>query len=121
MGAGPITHWTVLSDVTMECNNHDQWKLTQLQICQQNVNKSLVTQGDLLHQLNPKAFDIVAIQEPYLYHNHNMCVNLHWYTLYPKEHYVEPEKTRSIIFINKWITTDSWIQVDFGLSDVTAV
>jgi len=63
----------------------------------------------------------MAIQEPYLDCNHNTCANPHWYTLYPKEHYVEPEKTTSIIFINKWITTDSWIQVDFSSSDVTAV
>src|SRR5882724_4468437 len=94
---------------------------TQLQIHQQNVNKSLVAQGDLLHRLDPKSFDIVAIQEPYLDCNHNTHANLHWCKLYPKEHYIEPEKTRSIIFINKQIATDSWIQVDFGLSDVTAV
>ena len=67
-------------------------KSTQLWIRQQNVNKSLVAQGDLLHQLDPKEFEIVAIQEPYLDCNHNMRANLHWYTLHPKEHYVEPEK-----------------------------
>src|SRR5882724_9323639 len=94
---------------------------TQLRIRQQNVNKSLVAQGDLLHRLDPKAFDIVAIQEPYLDRNHNTHANTHWYTLYPKEHYIEPEKTRSIIFVNKRIATDSWIQVDFSLSDMTVV
>jgi len=42
-----------------------------LLICQQNVNKSLVAQGDLLNQLNPDNCNIAAIQEPYLDANHN--------------------------------------------------
>src|SRR5882724_11095775 len=41
--------------------------------------------------------------------------------VYPKEHYMTPEKMSSIIFINKQLATDSWFQVDFGSSDITAV
>jgi len=41
--------------------------------------------------------------------------------VYPKEHYVKPEKTRYIIFVNKHISTDSWIQVNFGLLEVAAI
>ena len=66
---------------------------TYLQIQQQKVNKSSVVQGDFLHQLDPRLFNIEAIQEPYLDHNHNTHASPHWYTVYPKEHYVQPEKT----------------------------
>src|SRR5882724_6057656 len=50
-----------------------------------------------------------------------MCMSLHWYTIYPKEHYIAPEKTRYIIFVNKLIATDSWTQVDFASLDISAV
>src|SRR5882724_13134698 len=96
-------------------------RTTQLQLCQQNTNKLLVAQSKFLHQLDPNAYDIVALQEPYLDHNHNMCANPYWYTVYPKEHYMTPEKTRSTIFINKQIATDLWFQVYFSSSDITAV
>jgi len=48
-------------------------------------------------------------------------MSLHWYTIYPKEHYIAPEKMRSIIFVNKRIATDLWTQVDFASSDVSVV
>jgi len=79
-----------------------------------------VAQGDFLHQLDPNTYDIVALQELYLDHNHNMHVNPYWYMVYPKEHYTTPEKMRSIIFINKRIATHSWLQVNFSSSDITA-
>ena len=93
----------------------------QLRICQQNINKSLVAQTDLLHRLDPNTYNIAALQEPYLDHNNNTHANPHWYTIYPMEHYIAPEKTISIIFLNKCIATDSWTQVDFASSDVSAV
>src|SRR5882724_9512806 len=92
-----------------------------LLICQRNVKKLLVAQGDLLNQLNPNNCDIAAIQEPYLDANHNSCATHHWYTIYPKEHYITPARTRSIILVNKWITTEAWVQVDLGSPDVTTV
>ena len=93
----------------------------QLWLHQQNMNKLLVAQSDFLHQLDPNAYDIAALQEPYLDHNHNTCVNPYWYTVYPKEHYMTPKKTRSTIFINKRLATDSWFQVDFSSKDITTV
>ena len=92
-----------------------------LWICQQNVNKSLVAQSDILHQLDPNIYDIAAIQELYLNHNHNTCTNLHWYTVYPKEHYTVPYKTRSIMLVNMHMATDSWAQVNFSMSGMTVI
>jgi len=94
---------------------------TQFSIQQQNINKSLVTQSDLLHQLNLVTFNICAIQEPYLDHLHNSCTTPHWFTVYPKEHYTNPGKTQSLLLVNRRIATDAWSQVDFGSSDITSV
>src|SRR5882672_4156311 len=85
------------------------------------MNKSLVAQSDFLHQLDPNTYDIGAIQEPYLDHLHNSRATHHWFTVYPKEHYCRPEKTRALLLVNKHIATDAWSQVDFGSSDITAI
>jgi len=77
----------------------------QVKICQQNVNKSLVTQSNLLHRLNPDKCDVCTIQEPYLDHLHNSCATPSWFTIYPNEHYTTPEKTRSLILVNKHMST----------------
>jgi len=43
----------------------------QVKIRQQNVNKSLTAQSNLLHWLDPTEYYMATIQEPYLNHNHN--------------------------------------------------
>jgi len=78
-------------------------------------------QSDLLHQLNPDIYDFAVIQEPYLDSNHNSCANHHWYMVYPKEHYITPSWTRSIILVNNWLVTDAWSQVDMGSPDMMAL
>src|SRR5882672_1282842 len=93
----------------------------RIKIRQQNLNKSLSTQCDILHQLNPNKYDVAAIQEPYLNFNHNSHATHNWYTIYPEKHYVESNKTRYLLLINKRMPSDSWFQVDFASSDVTAV
>src|SRR5882724_8942126 len=111
-----MTHPT--ANITL--NNYAD-KLTRLHIQQQNTNKSLVTQSNILHQLDPRKYDLGMIQEPYLDHFHNSHANHHWYAIYPKEHYTNPADMRSLILVNKWLATDSWLQVDFSSSDMTAI
>jgi len=96
-------------------------RATELSIRQQNINKSLTAQNNFLHQLNPDVYDLGAIQEPYLDHCHNSHASHHWYTIYHKEHYVTPTKTRLLMLVNKHLATDTWSQVGCGLSDITAV
>jgi len=92
-----------------------------IKIRQQNLNRSLTTQCDLLHQLNPNEYNIATIQEPYLIFNHNSRATHNWYTVYLMKHYIQPNKTRSLLLINKRIPADSWSQVYFASSDVTAI
>src|SRR5882672_7572494 len=94
---------------------------TSLSIWQQNTNKSLIAQSDFLHYLDPSTYDLGAVQEPYLDHLHNSCASGHWYTIYPKEHYTHPTRTRSLLLINKCIASNTWSQVGFGSSDITAI
>src|SRR5882724_1116176 len=96
-------------------------RTAQITICQQNLNKTLTAQCDFLHQLNPATHNLATTQEPYLDHLHNACTTHNWYPIYPKEHYIHPEKTRLLIFINRCIATDAWLQVDFRSSDMTAI
>ena len=48
--------------------------LPLIRIWQQNVNKSLDIQLDLLHSASPDDYDLLVIQEPYLDHLHNTRV-----------------------------------------------
>ena len=41
--------------------------------------------------------------------------------LCPKEHYVDPAKMGSLMLVNKWLATDTWLQVDPSSSDHTGV
>src|SRR5882672_9850614 len=93
----------------------------KFRIRQQNTNKSLIAQTDMLHRADPKLFDIIAIQEPYLDHFHNTRASQHWYMVYPREHFVNPGKTRSVILMNKALAADAWTQVKLESSDVTAI
>jgi len=44
-----------------------------------------------------------------------------WYTIYPRTHYTDPAYTLSLILVNKRIMTDTWSQIDFSSSDITAI
>ena len=92
-----------------------------LKIRQQNLNKSLTAQSEMLQQLVPHEYDIATIQEPYLDFNHNSCTSHNWYTLYPKEHYAKPNKTRLLLLINKSMPTNKWSQVNFASSNMMAI
>ena len=75
----------------------------------------------MLQLLDPDEYDIATIQKPYIDHNHNSHASHNWFTLYPKEHYAIPNKTRSIMLMNKRILTNKWSQIDLTSSDVTAI
>jgi len=55
----------------------------------------------MLHILDPDEFNIATIQEPYLDHTHNSQASHNWCTLYLKEHYAKPNKTRSSLLIKQ--------------------
>lgn len=92
-----------------------------LLIHQQNVNKSLLSQLDLLATLKCDDYDICVIQEPYIDFNGKSWANWQWNILYPNAHQEHPDSMRSIILVNTNLLTDSWKQIKFQHSDITAI
>ncbi|KAF8583133.1 hypothetical protein K439DRAFT_1301786, partial [Ramaria rubella] len=92
-----------------------------LSIWQQNLNKSLNAQLDLLNSLDPRKYDIVAVQEPWLDKLGRMRASGKWEVVYPTRHTDKPGKIRSILFISKNISTDSWTDIDTGMQGISAI
>ena len=92
-----------------------------LQIRQQNVNKSLISQLDLLQSLKCDDYDICVIQEPYIDFKGKTRANRQWSVIYPSTHQEHPDSTRSITLINTNLLTDAWKQIHFQHPDITAI
>jgi ribonuclease HI/endonuclease/exonuclease/phosphatase family metal-dependent hydrolase len=107
-----------MSEQTPENANPDRH---HLRIRQQNTNKSLISQLDMLNSLRKDDYDICTIQEPYLDHNAKTRANNYWISIYPTTHNTAPEATRSIILINTHILTNNWRQIPIEHPDVTAI
>jgi ribonuclease HI/exonuclease III len=92
-----------------------------LRIWQQNLNRSLEGQLDLLQSLKDNDYDIVALQEPHIDFLGRTRANPHWTVVYPRQHLVDPSKTRAIILVNRKISTNNWDEIPLGSTDVTGV
>jgi hypothetical protein len=93
----------------------------QLRIWQQNLNRSLEGQLDLLQSLKDDNYDIVALQEPHIDFQGRTRDNPHWTVVYPKRHLADPSKTRAIILVNRKISTNNWDAIPLDSMDVTGV
>lgn len=95
-----------------------QW----LHIWQQNTNRSLTAQLDLLHSTAPLHYSVVAIQEPYIDFLGNSRATSHWHVVYPPNHHNDPKSTQSLLLISKsLITTNAWTQIPIDSSDIMAI
>ena len=88
---------------------------------QQNVNKSLISQLNLLNNIDPKQFDFVFIQEPHIDFLNLTRANHYWTVVYPTQHHANPRTTRSVTLISTRISKNKWKQVHVQSNDVTAV
>jgi len=85
------------------------------------MNKSRKAQLDFMHRVDPKKFDIIALQEPYLDKRGNSRTSNQWYSTYPKNHYIDAFKTRSLLLVNKDIPTDAWNPIELDSPDISAI
>jgi hypothetical protein len=99
-----------------ECT--EQWPI---QIHQQNTNKSLISQSDLLASLRRDSYDFCLIQEPYIDFRGKTRANRNWVVIYPSTHHECPDQTRSVILVNTNLVSDSWKQIHFKHPDITAI
>lgn len=93
----------------------------KLKLWQQNLNKSLEGQLDLLQSLRDNDYDIVALQEPHIDFLGRTRANAYWRVIYPKRHLADPTKTRAVILINRNISTNNWDEIPVDSPDVTGV
>jgi len=88
---------------------------------QQNLNKSLTAQLDLLNEIAPQETDFVFIQEPHINFLNQTRANQYWTVIYPTLHNISPARTRSIILVNKAVSKNNWRQIPVDSPDVTGV
>lgn len=70
--------------------------------------------------MNPKDWDIICIQEPYLdFQGLSRATNA-WTAIYPPKH-KKGEKTRSLILVSTRLATDAWEALPMDLLDITVV
>ena len=93
----------------------------KLRIWQQNLNRSLEGQLDLLQSLKAADYDLVMLQEPCIDFLGRTQSNLHWTVIYPRQHLVKPSATRSIILVNRNITSNNWTEIPLQSTDVTGI
>jgi endonuclease/exonuclease/phosphatase family metal-dependent hydrolase len=103
-------------------DNQEQHKQQRtVQIRQQNTNKSMISQLDLLQSLRQDDYDICLIQEPYIDFRGKTRANRNWIAVYLSTHNNHPDSTRSVILVNATLITDSWKQIHFDHPDITAI
>ncbi|KAJ7196019.1 hypothetical protein B0H12DRAFT_976227, partial [Mycena haematopus] len=92
-----------------------------LRVWQQNLNKSLRSQLDMLGSLKPNKYDLALIQEPTIDFKNMTRTNFFFTSVYPTAHASSPEKTRSLILVNTRIVSSEWKVLPFPSSDITAI
>lgn len=95
--------------------------LTKLRIWQQNTNKSLEAQLDMLNNVSPRDVDIIAVQEPYLDESGFSRGNSHWFIIYPPNHRTLPSRPRSLLLVNRQIDSNVWKSLEIPSGDITGI
>ena len=93
----------------------------KLRIWQQNINRLLEGQSDLLQSLQANKYDIVTIQEPHVNFLGCTRANPYWSVIYPRQHLDNLKKPRSITLINQSISTNNWEALNIPSNNITGV
>ena len=99
----------------------DIHKPQRLRIWQQNLNRSLEGQFDLLQSLKANDYDLVMLQEPHIDFLGWTRSNLHWMVIYPRQHLIKPSDTQFVILVNQNITSNNWTEIPLQSTDVTGI
>ncbi|QRV80135.1 Reverse transcriptase from transposon X-element protein [Ceratobasidium sp. AG-Ba] len=94
----------------------------KLKIWQQNVNTSPHAHHDLMKAAVPDSWDILAIQEPALNNKNAIGITSKWISVYPTNHLRDGQpRSRSLLLVNRKLSTNRWRAVALGSADVTAI
>jgi len=78
----------------------------------------------MLKNLDPEEFDLACIQEPYLNPvNLANASNLrrYWDILYPSDHHADPNRTQTIMLVNRKLSKNAWHMVQIKSPNVMAI
>src|ERR1700733_13261664 len=81
----------------------------KLRIWQQNLNRSLEGQLDLLQSLKAADYDLVMLQEPCIDFLGRTRSNLHWMVIYPRQHLVWCCASSHRYFCTRFITSENFV------------
>ncbi|KAJ6495891.1 hypothetical protein DFH09DRAFT_946114, partial [Mycena vulgaris] len=93
----------------------------RLRIWQQNLNRSLAAQLDMLQSLNPNKYDIALMQEPTMDQRNRSRTNLRFHAVYPTHHATAPNSTRSLILVNTHLPSSSWSPIPLDSGNLTGI
>lgn len=93
-----------------------------LRILQQNCKHCINIAHTLINSLDPNDWDIVLLQEPYIYANTCLTVaTRNWVTIYPTPSAGDSSTPRSIILVSDKLNPESYQQVSIPSNLITAL
>ncbi|KAJ7489078.1 hypothetical protein FB451DRAFT_1023954 [Mycena latifolia] len=93
----------------------------KLAIWQQNLDKGLDNQHELLQAMGKDRYHFAALQEPYMDHKWRTRANVWWTVVYPTGHDESEERSRAVTLVNRSLPTNTWSQVHIPCQDVVSV
>ena len=84
---------------------------TQINVWQQNLNKSRIAQEDLINSDIQRTYDILMLQEPYIDGYGNTKAMRDWRVVYPSSRLSDPVPPRVVILVSSRIDTNQWAQL----------
>ncbi|KAJ7768442.1 hypothetical protein B0H16DRAFT_1308156, partial [Mycena metata] len=93
----------------------------KLKLWQQNLDRGLGNQHELLQRMGSGEYQFAALQEPHIDARNKTRANSHWRVVYPTEHGMEGRRTRAVTLVSSALPTESWSQMEVSSADIVAV
>ncbi|KAF7373394.1 RNA-directed DNA polymerase from transposon X-element [Mycena sanguinolenta] len=92
-----------------------------MKIWQQNLDRGLENQHELINVLLEEGCQFVVLQEPYIGPGAWTRADAQWRVVYPTPHGKEGVRSRAVTLVNVSLPTDSWNQMQIDSPDMVAV
>ncbi|KAJ7752431.1 hypothetical protein DFH07DRAFT_744950, partial [Mycena maculata] len=93
----------------------------RLKVWQQNLDRSLDNQHELLQSMGRDLYHVAALQEPYIGVGNMTRANSHWRVVYPTQHGEPGKRTRAVTLVNTSLSTGAWSQLHVPSPDIVAI
>ncbi|KAJ6468904.1 Endonuclease/exonuclease/phosphatase [Mycena sanguinolenta] len=92
-----------------------------MRIWQQNLDRGLENQHELIDVLRNEGCLLVVLQEPYVGPGAWTRADAQWRVVYPTPHREREVRTRAVSLVNVSLPTDSWSQMQINSLDMVAI